>query len=272
MKVWKALALVACLVSPSAGFADTDDSEQLDFLYGPTPPPGKPFGVDGHLYTTFIVATLAGLPVDRATELCWGSQVPDERKDFDAVWAAIPTIFGSRFHRNLMSTLHSLHGGDEEAVKKRRADLQALIRRLIDSHAAPDWQVGLIIHAFGDSYAHTVEEAGKIRAYGYPLGHALHGHGPDVIANDRQKYLEYASALYFGLTGRSDASTQLRTLYAKVPTLSKDRHQAERQMQKFAAELGLTSERNKKARDRWVQEITPINVEKTMAIINASFD
>lgn len=47
-----------------------------------------------------------------------------------------------------------------------------------------DWQKGFLIHAFGDSFAHTYLDDNKVlRSFSFPLGHLFLGHEPDSIAH-----------------------------------------------------------------------------------------
>jgi hypothetical protein len=78
-------------------------------------------------------------------------------------------------------------------------------------------QRGLLIHAYGDSYAH-VDAFGN--AYGWPLGHAPDGHFPDFIINDVPKYADYIRNLYEALGGTDpEGNDGLKTLLATAATL-----------------------------------------------------
>lgn len=251
---------------------DPMDKQQIEFLYNrkvfPDNAPIAWWGKDGHQYTTFIVARLAGWDVEPAVELCWGSQIPDETKWFTAVWGAVPTVFGSRYHRSLMTTLHSLHGGSAKAVMRRQGDLQDLVTRQHASKAMQPWQIGLIIHAFGDSFAHVRDDG---RAFGYPLGHALAGHGPDTISTHKDAYIPYVKALFASLAGKP-ANEELAPLFAVVETLTANEDDSVTKMATYAIKLGLTPAIDKAAREKWKTKISRHDIEATMAIMEASFD
>ena len=168
---------------------------------------------DGHFYATASVALAAGLEPSRAFALAYFSQYPDLEKDYDAV--SVGLRYSYRFWQwgwrtTVLAKLHSLHGGDHEAVNRRRSDLSQTLSDLI-GNSGPDWQAGLVIHAFGDSYAHTqtIEDYGSDEeaAYGPIIGHAvdsLFGPDPDIVKHEKkpqylQKYLDYTTALFKSL-------------------------------------------------------------------------
>jgi len=153
---------------------------------------------DGHRYTTFVVARLAGWDVAPALELSWGSQFPDKRLRLEAIPAAFRYLWDNQAPL-IMEVLHSLHGGDQAAVTKRRQALRNLIKTYV-SQWAP-WEVGIMIHAFGDSYAHTKGQPGHEKAYPSPTGHLPDGHDPDSVVLHPQKYLTYVEDLYACLVG-----------------------------------------------------------------------
>ncbi len=279
MKAMHCVLLICLLLGSGGAHADADvvldsmDKQQIEYLYNRKIPDGddKKFGwgPDGHQLTTFIVARLAGWNVEPAAELCWGSQIPDETKWFTAVWGAVPTIFGSRYHRSLMTTLHSLHGGSAKAVQRRQQDLQELVRQQHSTKSMQPWQIGLLIHAFGDAFAHVREDNGH--AYGYPLGHALAGHGPDTISTHKDAYLSYVKALFASLAGKQ-AADELAPLYEVVETLTPDEKDSVAKMATFAVKLGLTPAIDKAAREKWKSTISRHDIEVTMAIMESSFE
>lgn len=99
----------------------------------------------------------------------------------------------------ISEVLHSMHGGDAGAVCDRRRCLAKVLRRAL-ADGRPTWQIGIIIHAFGDSFAHTRESDGS--AYSYPTGHAADGKWPDVIGNRLGLYRDYCDALCRALGGK----------------------------------------------------------------------
>jgi hypothetical protein len=271
MKLFRQVLVVGFLLSMWSGLAkaevvlDAVDQKQIDYLYGVHA--GSKWGEAGHHYTTFIVARLAKIKLKRSYDLCWGSQVPDDNVWFSAVWAAGPTIFGSSYHRRLMTTLHSLHGGDKAAVLRRQKDLQGLISRVNSDESLPAWQIGMMIHAFGDSFAHVQDDG---QAYGYPLGHTLDGEGPDTIAKQKDHYRQFVKALYASLTGKEEAG-ELKPLFDVVETLSTSADDSRDKMIEYARSLGFTDKADEEAEVEWLEKITRSEVETTMAIMDTSF-
>ena len=227
------------------------------------------YEVDGHLYTTFVVATLAGLPLGRALELSWGSQVPDANRQFTAVSAAWNSLWNAH-SRSIMQTLHSLHGGNDAAVQKRRKHLKALITAAL-ARKEPDWKVGLMIHAYGDSYAHTHGKSGSETAYGIPHGHAGDGHTPDKIGEFPQKYLTYVTELYQELGGTGDPRQALDRVFRIVQENADSNTDISGQIRSYAVELGMSQVESDKVRDRLLSDISVADMTGTMDEMEAFF-
>jgi hypothetical protein len=227
------------------------------------------YEIDGHLYTTFVVAVLAGLPVGRALELSWGSQVPDANRQFTAVSAAWNSLWNSH-SRSIMRTLHSLHGGNEQAVMKRRHDLKVLVAGSL-ARKEPDWKVGLMIHAYGDSYAHTYLKHGKEVAYGIPHGHAGDGHTPDKIGEFPEKYLAYVGQLYQDLGGHGDPVQRLDRIHRIVRDHPDSNSGISAGVMAYAGELGMDEQESDRVRDRLLKAISVADVVATMDQMEAAF-
>lgn len=227
------------------------------------------YEIDGHLYTTFTVATQAGLPRDRALELAWGSQIPDANRRFTATSAAWDALWQGR-SKSIMRTLHSLHGGGPAEVRKRRDDLDALIRDAL-RQKEPDWKVGLMIHAYGDSYAHTYVREGKEHAYGIPFGHAGDGHAPDKIGLFGQKYLSYVSRLFKALGGSGDAQLSLGRLFQIVCDSSGDLPGVTEEITDYAMELGMGGQDSEAVRNRLLADVSAGDVTDTMNAMEKRF-
>jgi hypothetical protein len=107
--------------------------------------------------------------------------------------------------------LHSLHGGGDAAVQQRRARLGQLISNGTDDYGnrLSPWEIGFLIHAFGDAYAHTYTSRSGLNAYGWPFGHLWSGHKPDIIASNREQYKTYVRELYRALGGCNEAGNEL---------------------------------------------------------------
>ncbi|WP_411851325.1 hypothetical protein ACLB90_01655 [Stenotrophomonas sp. LGBM10] len=149
------------------------------------------YNEDGHGYTTFVVARLAGWCVSSALELAWGSQLPDEFDDLKATRNAIKWLNGGR-PRQIMKVLHSLHGSD---VAKRRTRLARCVADMLTA-GTEHWKIGVVIHAFADSFAHTKIVHSEEVAYDAPIGHLLDGHKPDHVPLFPAKFIDYVNALY----------------------------------------------------------------------------
>lgn len=170
------------------------------------------WGPEGHFNTSGTVAKIAGWSMRDARILSCYSQLPDQVSRFDAVHIGLYYFFWpNEYHHLIMNTLHSLHGGKPEAVQQRR---ERLAKRLLamtaqarknkaEGKVDPDlpWQMGLVIHALGDSYAHVKKVKGGEKAFGSWVGHLFSGHTPDRIANPEnvQRYAAFVRALFASL-------------------------------------------------------------------------
>lgn len=227
------------------------------------------YEVDGHLYTTYAVAVLAGQPVASALELAWGSQIPDANSRYTAVRAAWRALW-SDHHRSLMTTLHSLHGGDHEAVRRRREDLATLVAEAVRG-GDPMWRAGLMIHAFGDSYAHTHGIGTEEEAYGVPSGHVHDGHTPDKIGNFPDKYLDYIAQLYRALGGTDDPQRALEPLHRIVRDNADDHEALSDGVIELAGTLGMERAASREVRERLLDEISVADVTETMELMERRF-
>jgi ribosome-binding factor A len=173
---------------------------------------------NGHFFTTFMVAIAANLTPDKAYTLAYYSQLPDEVADYDAFEQVKAYLMDNtelrtrglhtpemllryaaraEYQREINELLHSLHGG--EAVPRRKA-----LKRLVASKGLADWEIGLLIHAFADSFAHSYLKNGTLYAHSWPYGHGANnvtGNSPDLIGNDPQTYKEYVGNLFEALAG-----------------------------------------------------------------------
>ncbi|WP_395746281.1 RHS repeat-associated core domain-containing protein [Prosthecobacter sp.] len=159
----------------------------------------------GHYYTTYMVAVAAGWSKSDAYDLAYHSQMPDETPEltaFDSVWKTGAKILrgDSQLRRN-QQHLHSLTGGKGRgAVAERRAQLKGLA----STKGLSIEMRGLIVHAFGDSFAHTRTRGVEVQndrstnqdaAYGRPFGHAGAGHLPDLISARPELFNSYVDNL-----------------------------------------------------------------------------
>lgn len=168
---------------------------------------GLEFVENGHLYTTYKVAILAGLDVQNALVLAYFSQYPDIDSEFNAVNQIENTLLDPEHRSLIMSKLHSLHGGNSAQIYTRKNQLGSSIKDLLASEQY--WKAGILIHSLGDAYAHTTGKLGDKdeKAYGPIFGHAkdslldlLPGirRDPDDIDRKivREKYVAYVLDLF----------------------------------------------------------------------------
>jgi hypothetical protein len=153
----------------------------------------------GHRDSSYIVAQAAGMSATEAREIAYWTQYPDMTWKYNAVQGVfLNWDFGYR----VQTWLHSLRGGEALPVQESLAGLIKRVER--------PWARGLLIHALGDSYAHTFPDGDleTYKLYRWPIGHALSCDAPDVIARHKDKYLKYLDALYDGLKSRSRTPRQ----------------------------------------------------------------
>ncbi|WP_460928632.1 hypothetical protein [Pseudomonas sp. MC6] len=181
------------------------------------------FAKDGHFYTAGYVAYLAGYhDLDKLQRISCFTQTPDQE-----LWKlnAVPvSIYGVTpglwsYRQQIVDGLHSLHGGDTQAVNERRVRLKKMIEDAVKSDSGvSDWQLGFLIHAFGDSFAHV--KGTPPEAYGPAFGHlldSLFGDDPDAIFinGHYEKYNAYVKSLFAALSsGHPDAAPDPRALDA----------------------------------------------------------
>lgn len=158
----------------------------------------------GHLMTTFSVLQKQGFDDYRAAMIAFYSQYPDLDHDYDAVKVAIKysaAFWDWGWKSDVMSGLHSLHGGGESSINKRRENIKNALKTTLRSEEL-DWLSGLLIHAYGDAYAHVTKSlyTGKEVAYGGVVGHLwpsiFSGIGlatdPDDITGSKYNTFRYA--------------------------------------------------------------------------------
>ena len=132
---------------------------------------------------------MAGWSHETASTLAYYTQLPDEVPAYDAVWVIEPHSpstmdaaarqvsdhfgpgrLGGSWAKEVQKYLHQLHGGDILAIQKNRECLKKLFNEYM---MGGDFaSAGTMLHAFGDSFAHTFLSNGQRQAYAYPFGHA----------------------------------------------------------------------------------------------------
>lgn len=184
---------------------------------------------DGHLDTAYIVARHAGWDADAAAQLAFYTQAPD---DFAVAFSApsgTARLAGLQFQRAhlLSSVLHSLHGGGADDVAYRQRVLAELIGEHAGDYADPAlagerWQLGFLVHALGDSYAHVwginQGQAGSV-AYNPVAGHIPDGWvrgNPDDIVGNYANFARYVRALFTALDRGNGDEVALNAFLADV--------------------------------------------------------
>lgn len=165
------------------------------------------YGIDGHQWLTLRVAMAATDDFTLSHGLAYYAQYPDIDSSYNAIYLA-PKIHLPDWQEAIMGNLHSLHGGGYCEVYQRRRALQALIDQSFNEKKTDVVKIGLLIHAFGDSYAHTRGDFGSEgeSAYGKPFGHLIDsilGNDPDKIKNAPLKARAYAKKLFSVLSSES---------------------------------------------------------------------
>lgn len=173
----------------------------------------RSYGPDGHIYTTLSMTKAAGYDDIRQLTLSYYSQYPDTNNDYEAVCVSVKYLLVPckwEWRNDITGVLHSLHGGNRKAIDLRRKNIRnALSSTLKDPKN--DWLSGLVIHAYGDSYAHTRNKFNSETesAYNVWIGHIfpnLLGNSPDNIKGrgNEVKYIGYVTDLYETLKQGSD--------------------------------------------------------------------
>jgi hypothetical protein len=193
-------SLVGCASNPISG-----EKEPMVAARYCTEQLPQPFIQDGHLYTTLSVSDIAGYSEPRQLALSYYSQYSDIDPDYEAVSVSFKYLllpWKWEWRNNITGVLHSLHGGGRQDIDERRKNIRNALSKTLKIPEL-DWLSGLLIHADGDSYAHTKNEYNSKdeRAYNVWIGHAipnLLGRDPDNIKMklNEPKYLGYAKELY----------------------------------------------------------------------------
>jgi RHS repeat-associated protein len=167
------------------------------------------FNESGHFYSVYIAAIAAGKPESEAYTLAYYAQYPDQVDLLDALansYGPKGPIVKEAWGQAIKKYLHSLHGGNEALVLAWRKCLE----KGLTSGWFSDKEKGLLLHAYGDSFAHSwIDKNGKWHGYQTKQGHLFTtrgGHSPDIIAMHPQNHETYASNMFsiFGGKNRSD--------------------------------------------------------------------
>ena len=208
------------------------------------------YNTNGHLNTTYIVLSGAGIDINQSHEIAFCSELPDDRKEFDAIYASIEELKNDKndiYNRDLMEIIHSLHGGNQEAVYKRREQLFRIIKDGYINKTLTNCQLGIVIHAYADSYSHTYNKKlhwwnffskKEEQAYGGNIGHLLHGVKPDIIAFYPNKFKKYVKKLYSIFRKNRKNNTEIKKFFTLIDKLKKHRQSAIFNMIGLAKEKG----------------------------------
>jgi RHS repeat-associated protein len=191
------------------GFVNNDPVQLFDVL--------GLWGSQGHFYGPYAAGVIANLNPNNhlnPTGLGFYGELPDEMTTAtafgggQAIWSAIANIFTFELavpdFRRIQRLLHSLDGGRAE---NRRACLRRLLRDALSNPNTPAWELGFLIHAFGDAYAHSYVDPwrwtgspkgghpnpnfGQEVLYNAPWGHGFDGHTPDLVRANPDKFNRY---------------------------------------------------------------------------------
>ena len=198
---------------------------------------------DGHFYAAFVVARANGHSVPDAFELAYYAQYPDEDLAYDAISAGKRLFFRAStnpaWDRAIQESLHSLHGGDALEARRRRRCLESAIA----GSGPANWEKGLLIHALGDSFAHTLGANGLGSAYASPMGHLRHSTDPDIPSNRRHLFRSYIGSLSRALGGRA-TSEELDSISRRLTFSFITREQAFASARQLAIRYGYQSSYN----------------------------
>ncbi len=105
----------------------------------------------------------------------------------------------------MQELLHSLHGGDQQQIARRRA----LLKDMIEDTTLPTWQRGVLIHVRLEMHMHThiPTTPGGLGAFSFPFGHAAEnilGDSPDNIALHKDAYQGFVLSLFSSLKRTSN--------------------------------------------------------------------
>ncbi len=174
---------------------------------------------EGHYYAPFILLKINGYSGNRSQKIAYYSQYPDQDPRYDAfaaggrrVWDFLRAKPLDPFNALVQEFGHQLNGADAQ-------EMQCCIKNFLKKNwdTLADWERGVLLHAFGDSYAHTSAD-GKL--YVAPAGHtkdSLMGINPDDPANYPERFRAYLEGLNDVLGGAAKPS-QLDAIASSMTT------------------------------------------------------
>jgi RHS repeat-associated protein len=110
---------------------------------------------DGHFGGTYAQLISMGYDPNLARQLSYYAVMPDKITEYSA-WDNVGRWLGSlttdhAFFKDVQEWLHSLHGGGPNGIAGRRS----CIMNLLQGSKLDVWEKGFLIHALGDTFAHT---------------------------------------------------------------------------------------------------------------------
>ncbi len=163
--------------------------------------PSGQWNESGHFYTVYMVARSAGFSHADALKMAQFAQYPDENPKYDAIDGLL-----NENRLDIQRKIHSLTGGDPTTYREK-------LKCLLKNKSISMEEAGILLHSFGDTFSHTYEswsygsegsgktavrtiEKGPEVSFTFPFGHMASGHGPDYIANNKTKYIDYVRSMY----------------------------------------------------------------------------
>ena len=160
---------------------------------------------DGHFYTVYLVALSIGLPSDLSLKLALAAEGPDT-EIYDAIGVAVGNPSWQDRHKQ--SPIHAL-SNKMASIQRKDVKKDFLSTNLGGLDTSEFIEAASMLHTFGDTYAHIRlgkeyingkgEFDGKLYGHGidnvFTLGHATHGHKPDLIWKRPQLWKGYVQDL-----------------------------------------------------------------------------
>jgi hypothetical protein len=215
--------LAGCVSNPIKG--DKEPFEAASICIEDMP---VEFVYDGHIYTTLALTHISGYSDKRQLMLSYYSQYPDIDIDYEAVPVSLKYLFLPwkwEWRNDITGGLHSLHGGNRVEINNRRTNIRNAVSQTLP-YEKYDWLTGLIIHAYGDAYAHTKNtyNSPSESAYNVWIGHAIPSllrNSPDKIKKslNEPKYLGYINDFYSSIQQSSDTDAEFLKFHDFVDNL-----------------------------------------------------
>ncbi|MDJ0826320.1 MAG: hypothetical protein QNJ16_12520 [Rhodobacter sp.] len=192
------------------------------------------YTITGHAFTVGILANYAELDkrlgesnADLERQLVFYAQAPDAYKYRYMAFPApqLKLLHNPTEAKRLLRVLHALHGMRGEALQKRRDHLRkALIWHLHSDEAKSNpepWKIGLLLHAYADTFSHTCTFCDQETAYGPVLGH-VYWPSADKIGKYPEKFKRYTKTTLSALTLDDTGAEKLDRLLSRIDEIARD--------------------------------------------------